>query len=344
LISVDELKQRFGPSLSVAPYGECLVIQGSEFDPDWEADLGDQGFACHFGDLDGRPVTFVQLKKAVAPGKVVYVPPATAKQVQGNGEVKEVEKKVENEENKRVNWQPEEDALLISLWNQGSSIPDIAVKVEEKYPSRKGNSANMRLKRLRIVGQIQPRNKHVRGNVAKEASYQVGGEKLENSEEKKFKGCQKGPAWTPEDEQRLFKRIDEVSGTIVQRIAQIITEFPGRSAVGIKQKYEKLVAKAKQKAKENTPMVLEAKAEKSAVPHVEMKNVVFPEDLLKRIEGLKCAVNDNNVRTTIFVETCNSMRSTIVELNATVAKLRKDLIRHNHAVSGEAMLPMEASS
>jgi len=329
----------------VAPYGECIVIQGSEFDPDWEADLGDQGFACHFGDLDNHAVTFVPLNKIVSKSGVVFVPSAASKQVQGNGEVKEMDKKVENEENKRVNWQPEEDALLISLWNQGSSIPDIAVKVEEKYPSRKGNSANMRLKRLRIVGQIQPRNKHVRGNVAKEASYQVGGEKLENSEEKKFKGCQKGPDWTPEDEQRLFKRIDEVSGTIVQRIAQIITEFPGRSAVGIKQKYEKLVAKAKQKAKENTPMVLEAKAEKSVeatkpeVASVEKRLQILSEAYESLRQGY-VELKTDFLRQQEFIV---SSMATVGSLNDVEANLRKDLARHEHAVSGKVMVPMEGS-
>ena len=64
MISIDELTKRFGPSHVVAPYGDCLVVQGSEFDPDWEAELGDLGYACYFGDLDAHAVTFVQLKQS----------------------------------------------------------------------------------------------------------------------------------------------------------------------------------------------------------------------------------------------------------------------------------------
>lgn len=96
MVSIDELKQRFGPAVNVAPYGECIVIQGVEFDPDWEAELGDKGYTCHFTDLDGHAVTLVQLKKAVAEGKVVYVPPpkpAVIPEVHSNDvEVKETEK------------------------------------------------------------------------------------------------------------------------------------------------------------------------------------------------------------------------------------------------------------
>ena len=77
-VSIEELKARFGPPLAVAPYGECLVVQGAEFDPDWEVYLGDEGYKCFFTDLDGHPVTLVRLKRVVPEGKVVYVPPPKA--------------------------------------------------------------------------------------------------------------------------------------------------------------------------------------------------------------------------------------------------------------------------
>jgi hypothetical protein len=98
MVSIDELKARFGPALNVAPFGECIVIQGDKFDPDWEVSLGDKGYTCHFTDFDGHAVTLIQLKKAVAEGKVVYVPPkkpepAVIPEVYSNDvEVKETEK------------------------------------------------------------------------------------------------------------------------------------------------------------------------------------------------------------------------------------------------------------
>jgi hypothetical protein len=234
MVSVDELKARFGPALVVAPFGECIVIPGVEFDPDWEVSLGDKGYMCHFTDLDGHAVTLVQLKKAVAEGKAVYVPPekpAVIPEFHSNQtEVKEVEK-VENEENKRVNWQPEEDALLISLWNQGSSIPDIAVKVEEKYPIRKGNSANMRLKRLRIVGQIQPRNKHVREKVAEVEKV----EEVEKVAEKSNRGnprptmpwLKDAEFWSPEED-ALIVELWKKGLTLAEIGVEVNKKYPKR--------------------------------------------------------------------------------------------------------------------
>lgn len=75
-ITVDELARRFGPAAHVAPYGDCLIVDGTKFDPDWEAELADQGYRVYYGMAAGRAVTMVKLSKAVPEGKVVYVPPA----------------------------------------------------------------------------------------------------------------------------------------------------------------------------------------------------------------------------------------------------------------------------
>ena len=67
-VSIDALSERFGPSVSFEPWGECLVIQGSDFIPEWESQLGELGFNCHFGLLDNYVVAFVQLKKLIGTG------------------------------------------------------------------------------------------------------------------------------------------------------------------------------------------------------------------------------------------------------------------------------------
>ncbi len=79
MVSALELMAKFGPALEVAPWGSCLVVQGVEFDPDWEAELADQGYNCHEGIQDDYPVTYIQLEKLVASEKAVYVPPSTPK-------------------------------------------------------------------------------------------------------------------------------------------------------------------------------------------------------------------------------------------------------------------------
>ena len=42
--------------------GKCLAIPGSEFDPDWEAELDDQGLQVIFETWDNHPMTVVPLK------------------------------------------------------------------------------------------------------------------------------------------------------------------------------------------------------------------------------------------------------------------------------------------
>jgi hypothetical protein len=62
---LEELKLKY-PIKTVAPYGECVIVPGAEFDPDWEAELDDQGIKVFLGTFDQRPATFVQIKKLAA--------------------------------------------------------------------------------------------------------------------------------------------------------------------------------------------------------------------------------------------------------------------------------------
>jgi hypothetical protein len=59
-----DLKMRFGPPIKVDPWGRCIIIQTSDFNPDWETMLADLGYECKFEKLDGYPVVYVPLKKA----------------------------------------------------------------------------------------------------------------------------------------------------------------------------------------------------------------------------------------------------------------------------------------
>lgn len=61
-VSIESLTERFGPALDVPKLGKCLAIPGSEFDPDWEVLLGDQGFEVIFETWDNHPMTVVPLK------------------------------------------------------------------------------------------------------------------------------------------------------------------------------------------------------------------------------------------------------------------------------------------
>ena len=106
-ITIEELKQKF-PIKNVHPYGECIIVPGAEFDPDWDQELLDQGVECH------------------AEGEFVYVVLPNAEVNQGSVEkVEKKEKKTLRDELLAKSWQPEEDDLLIKLWNLNHTASEI---------------------------------------------------------------------------------------------------------------------------------------------------------------------------------------------------------------------------
>jgi hypothetical protein len=141
MVTVEELRQKF-PVQNVAPHGDCIVVPGHKFDPDWEVFLGDQGYKCFMADLGGKPVTLVKLKtqaKAES-GKQVY--------------------------------QPEDQS-------KSNSKGELPLSTAE-FP------------------------------------------------------------WSDEDEEKLLRRMNELDGTVFERAAMLMPEFPGRSAVALRQKFYKL--------------------------------------------------------------------------------------------------------
>ena len=211
-ITFDELQARFGPTHDVAPWGECIIVQGTEFDSDWEVYLGDAGYCCHFDDLDGVPVVFVPLKV-----KTKHVSPLAGKSGAGL-------------------WTPEEDEFLVALWNRVPqlSFSEMSRLVEEKFPSRKGQAVRKRIERLRALGAIVDRY----GNLEVK--------KVENKVEKK-KYSLKGPTWTGEVEAELLKEYDCLVSK-GQRIGSYkilakLPQFKGRSVSGIEQKLKRLLRK-----------------------------------------------------------------------------------------------------
>jgi hypothetical protein len=269
MVSVDELKQRFGPSKNVAPYGECIVIQGSEFDPDWEADLDDQGYRCFSIDLDAHPVVLVRLNKIVSKSGVVFTPPkipAVVPEVQSNDvEVKEtekVEKKGLDLKNPEVIWKPEEDAFLASLWIQVPRLTagEIAEKFAEKFPKRRISAVASRIAVLQKKGVIASRWK-IKPKGAKAANNTSA---IESEKSPETTAIEVGP-----------------ENSSVEKRLQILSEA-----------YDSL--------------------SKAYV------------DLKTELGNLTDFVQAN------------------IAVKYKMGTLQRDFIKHKHAVSGEAMLPMEA--
>ena len=278
MVTIDELKEKFGSAVNVAPYGECFVIPGSEFDPDWEVDLGDQGFRCHFGDLDGRPVTFVKLNRAVAEGKVVYVPPKPAVESKINSD-KEVNKtlKVKSKAWGWSNlWTEEQNKVIADLWNSGKTLKEVGAEVSKKFPNHSKISTQKHVYDLQKKGVLKRRNKICSEN--------------------------------------RDKSVKNTSDT---------------SAI---------------KSEKSTPLETAQVAET-------VKDFDFKTDFAKELEALRKSYDLLN-KAFVDLKTEFDKQSKFVidflyvplqELKDSVENLNANLPRHKHAVSGEAMLPMEGS-
>lgn len=139
MVSIDELRRKYLVRV-VPPHGECIIVPGTEFDPDWEVYLVDRGFKCFMTDLDGRPVTLVRLKKPFKSAEPeIRVEPVKASR-RGRG----------------FSWVDEDLEMLVGLWNQR---PKLTVeKIAEYFPGRSAKAVTQTLKRLREKGVIERRH------------------------------------------------------------------------------------------------------------------------------------------------------------------------------------------
>ena len=138
-MDIEELKSKFSIQ-NIMPHGEVIVIPGDKFDPDWEADLGDQGYACHNLNIAKDPFVIVPLKKDVNPGQSVYVPKKepltgdTKKSVStgfmpGSTLVTDPDSEERGFERKT-----QADELIIKLWNEKKTYEVIKEEVHKQFP------------------------------------------------------------------------------------------------------------------------------------------------------------------------------------------------------------------
>lgn len=284
MVSVPELWAKFGPPKEVEPWGECIIIQGDEFDPDWEAELADQGYNCHEGIQDDYPVMYIQLTPA-APKIPEF---AVSSKVQSN-EVKEMEKKVEVKVRGRgwktgPDWTQAQIDLLTACWENLKELPKETRAAQlAKMPEFSGRSAN--------------------------AIYQKVF-KLQASKDVKsiFQG-----------EQFPAVKVDVCAENI-----SVLEEIPVESLPKIDgaDAFIALVAKTQ---------VLSEVYESHSKAYV---------DLRTQFENMQKAMMQLGMK----VETTDAeCRKHVTNLLTLVNRTSDLIIKHKHAVSGEAMIPLEAS-
>jgi hypothetical protein len=128
-ITIQKLIGMFPKQLHAVEHGDCIVIPGDRFDPDWEADLAEQGHGCFEVELDAKPVMLVALNTLTVDQDTSEVAsPETAKK-----------------ESKRGCWAIKEEQALMHLAselpgpierqfaNMGSQLGRSAKAVQLKY-------------------------------------------------------------------------------------------------------------------------------------------------------------------------------------------------------------------
>lgn len=156
-VSVKDLKQKYSV-LPVDGLGDCVIVPGEEFDPDWEVYLGDQGYNCVNDTLDGHPVTFIQLKKEEATRRSKKPTKASHRE---KGKVCGGSERW---------WTLDEEVFLISLWNRTPHLKTaiIVKEFQAKFPKRSSCGILNRLWLLQQADRIE-RRFSVKHKIAKAA-------------------------------------------------------------------------------------------------------------------------------------------------------------------------------
>ncbi len=160
MVSIEELKQKFvnekNPIHKDWLKGESIVILGTDFNPDWESELAEQGYRIHNTSLNGKAVTLVYLKKAVPNGKSVYVPPkASVIEVTEKTDPLD-EPKAEKKSNSWTAWAPEEDKLLIELRTRQPRLngEEVFAEFHKAFPNRPRMGTDKHISKLQKKGLI----------------------------------------------------------------------------------------------------------------------------------------------------------------------------------------------
>ena len=92
--------------------------------------------------------------------------------------------------------------------------------------------------------------------------------------------------WTKEDESRLLKRINELTGPTSQKCAKLASEFPGRTAIALELKVKKLKHAAKKEKAAPKP-----EAKPSTPTHTPTSTPVTDPTITKTLDKLTSDVN-----------------------------------------------------
>ncbi len=157
----EQLKNKY-PSKALSLYGDCLIIPTKEFEKEWEKQLQEEGHAVRVTESEYRTIYAVSIQKKIpfAPKEPFPEPPKQEEPKKITEPMKEIVQHRAKGGNKWLNvWQPNEDKLLIELWNKTPrlTVQQITTELQKTYPNRTLEAVGNRISALQAEGQIQPR-------------------------------------------------------------------------------------------------------------------------------------------------------------------------------------------
>jgi hypothetical protein len=170
-INVQKLRGMGFPQENVPPYGDCIIVPGDKFDPDWEFQLEDQGYPIVMTDRGGKAVTLVRLMGQDVEEVTKSTPSTSATESTSTDGVRPTSSMLTTvKPTKRIPawllahpekiWKDVENGKLARLWNQDKprlTVAAIAKEFVKEFPNRTSFAVNNQLSRMKKSGLIKLR-------------------------------------------------------------------------------------------------------------------------------------------------------------------------------------------
>jgi hypothetical protein len=327
---IEELRAKY-PTTNVAPYGECIIVPGKEFDPDWEGILGDQGYNCIETDIGEKPFMLVKLEREDVEGLETKEESVTLVKAQEEkkGPLVNLQSKV---------WSKDDDERLLKrMRDLPGTIEQKCVQLTEEFKGRSPAAIHQKYVKLH------------RGL---------------KKERKPAGAVSSVKRWSEQETQMLIDLWDKGA-----KVPEIMTSFPGRTRdsvamhIDVLQKAGTIKPRWKAGKGQRPKTEKEPSVDTSVSTPVPTKTPVppfkdmwelgtqFDTDLKERAEefyveavkvGLPIPLIQSLINLATELDRLGDYYDNNLVMKGELNAVIRNLARHKHAVSGEAMLPMEA--
>jgi hypothetical protein len=334
---LEDLRQKF-PVNDVAPYGECIIVPGDKFNPDWEAVLGEEGYNCIQTDIAGKPFMLVKLEREDAEGLETKEKPVEEKK----GPLANLQSRV---------WSKDDDERLLKRMRElPGTIEQKCLQLTKDFKGRSPAAIHQKYVKLQrgLKRERKPRYRKSSGAAGPVSSVK---------------------RWSEQETQMLIELWDKGA-----KVPEIMTSFPGRTRdsvamhIDVLQKEGRIKPRWKagkgERPKTQKEPSVDTSVDTSVSTPVPTKTPIPPfkdmwelgtqlgTDLKERAEvfyveavkaGLPAPLIQSVVALASEVDGLRAYYNDDLAEKGEVNGVRRDLVRHKHAVTGETMLPMEAS-